>query len=253
MLGVALLAALGSACRDQPAVEPVIHPDSSISDEDSGPAPARDAAAPIDAPKDAVDAPMSIASGCPAPPVVTPADVPPAYLPAVEVTLVRPTDGDTAHFYFPGSGEQIVRFLHINTEESYGPETTAFGIETKEAVAAFLTAAHTIHVAPQDSWRMPGTPRLDPYGRWLGIVFVDGELLETRIVREGWSAYYTEFGCAPEPIHSSLLYAEAEANAGARGIWEPGHPTDYRAVFDDWIGADTCRPNPYVRPYCAAP
>jgi endonuclease YncB( thermonuclease family) len=74
-------------------------------------------------------------------------------------------------------------------------------------------------------------------------VFVDGELLQTRIVREGYSAYHTLFGCARSPVHEALLYAEAEAWTARRGIWAPGHPTDYRPVLEDWVGRRTCRPN----------
>ena len=95
-------------------------------------------------------------------------------------------------------------------------------------------------------------PDLDPFDRWLGLVFVDGELFETRLVREGLSAYFTEFGCAPEPLHTALLLAEAEARANRRGIWAPGHPTDYAAVFSRWFGSSRCRPNPFRnQPYCA--
>jgi hypothetical protein len=74
--------------------------------------------------------------------------------------------------------------------------------------------------------------------------------LQERIVREGWSPYYTQFGCAEAPMHNALLWAEAEAKANLRGVWEPNHPTNYMQVMQRWIGNSTCRPNPYLRPYC---
>jgi endonuclease YncB( thermonuclease family) len=181
--------------------------------------------------------------------VITPSDLPPGFLTPETVTLARGVDGDTAHFIFPSSGEQIARFLFVNTEESYGDMATAFGQMSKEMIIGYLEAATEIVVAVRED-RIAGMPDLDPYDRWLSLIFVDGELFETRIVREGWSAYYTQFGCAPGMVHQALLYAEAEANAAQLGIWEPGHPTDYDAVLTGWIGNQTCRPNPYREPYC---
>jgi endonuclease YncB( thermonuclease family) len=189
-------------------------------------------------------------NACPAPAVVTPADLPSGFLAPQTVTLIRDTDGDTAHFNFPQAGEQIVRFLWVNTEEAYGTETTEFGTATKGIVGSYLEGAREIVVVVRESRTQPGQPALDPYNRWLGLVFVDGDLFETRLVREGWSAYYTKYGCAPEPVHKALVYAEAEARAKEKGIWAPGHPTDYSVVLANWIGSNHCRPNPYLEPYC---
>jgi micrococcal nuclease len=176
--------------------------------------------------------------------------LPPGYLAPANVALGRNVDGDTAHFVFPSFGDRSVRFLYVNTEEAYGAEATEFGIETARRVAAILSGTWQLVVVPRESRSRPGTADLDPYDRWLALVFVDGELFETYLVREGLSAYYTQFGCAPEPIHSALVYAEAEARANERGIWRPGHPTDYREVLARWMGSNRCRPNPFVEPYC---
>lgn len=190
-------------------------------------------------------------SGCPPSRSIAPAEVPKGYLPAKKVTLARAVDGDTAHFAFPdGGGEQICRFLYVNTEESSGAETTDFGLAAKAVVEGYLKAAKEIVIAVREDTAKPGTPDLDPYKRWLSLVFLDGALLETRLVREGWSTYYTTFGCAPEPLHSVLLHAEAEANASDRGVWTPGHPTSYAATPSAWMGKSGCRPNPFIAPYC---
>jgi endonuclease YncB( thermonuclease family) len=188
-------------------------------------------------------------SPCPLPITPTPTDVPPGYLPPVAVALIRVVDGDTAHFRF-GADDRTVRFLYVNTEESHGEETTAFGTATEGRVRDEIGAAGEIVVAVREEWEAPGEPDLDPYDRWLSLVFVDGTLFQTHLVREGLSAYYTRFGCAPEPVHTSLLHAEAEARAARRGIWAAGHPTDYADVLDSWIGDTDCRPNPFREPYC---
>jgi micrococcal nuclease len=191
--------------------------------------------------------------GCPAPTRVTTTNVPPGFLGVQRVYLSRAIDGDTAHLAYLADGgfvTQAVRFLYINTEESHGAETTDFGIETAGVVEQYLREAREIHMAVRENPSRPGQPSLDPFDRWLAIIFVDGELFESRIVREGLSAYYTKFGCAREPVHTNLLYSEAEARANRRGVWEPDHPTDYRVVLEDWIGNSTCRPNPYVNRAC---
>lgn len=210
---------------------------------DADVADAADEAATDAAPADAV-----VPSGCPAPPVVTPATVPAGYLPVERVNLNYDVDGDTAHFYF-ASGDHIVRYLYVNTEESSGAGTTEFGKQSKVVMAKWLQEAKDIKVAVRQGSKA-GSPDVDPYGRWLGLVFVDGELLQTRMVREGLTAYYSLYGCASSPVHESLLYAEAEAWANKRGVWAPGHPTDYKVVLADWIGTKKCRPNPYDGPYC---
>jgi endonuclease YncB( thermonuclease family) len=192
----------------------------------------------------ASDAPKS---ACPAPATIGLPDVPAGFLPPEEVNLAYDVDGDTAHFYFK-SGEQIVRFLFVNTEEVVGAEKTDFGQKSKDAVKAILEGATKIVVVVREG-KTAGMPDLDPFNRWLGLVFVDGALLETRIVREGWTAYYTKYGCAPPKLHESLLYAEAEAWAAQRGVWEPGHATDYKPILVEW-GADKCGANPYSGPLC---
>jgi micrococcal nuclease len=206
----------------------------------------------VDAGTPLVDAGPQVDSGCPPPQRITPMQVPSGFLATRTVTLQGTIDGDTAHFSWPVTGRITMRFLWVNTEESMGADTTAFGRTTSTAVGEMLRAAREIVVDQQEHATRPGQPRLDQFGRSLAIIFVDGDLFQTRLVREGWSAYYTDFGCAPEPIHSVLLNAEAEARAAGRGIWRAGHPTDYAAVFAQWIPQrNACRPNPFRnQPYC---
>ncbi|MFO0605775.1 MAG: thermonuclease family protein [Polyangiales bacterium] len=193
-------------------------------------------------------------SGCPASAPVPLSMVPSTgFLAPVRARFVRAVDGDTAHFVVPIRGEIIVRMLWVNTEESHGTETTAFGVATGNWAMQVMPSVAEYTLVPQADSRNPTQPALDPYDRTLALVFADGELWQRRLVREGRTAYYTDFGCAPMPIHNALLYAEAEARAAGRGIWAPGHPTDYAEVFSRWI-SNRCRPNPFrAQPYCTAP
>ncbi len=192
-------------------------------------------------------------SGCPAPRDLTPTDLRAGFLAPSPVRYVRPVDGDTAHFAFPDIGETSVRFLWVNTEESHGRRTTDFGLETARTVAGWFGGAHRFAVVREDTPANPGAPQLDRFDRTLGLVFMDDHLVQLRIVRAGLSPYYTDYGCAPEPVHTALLLAEADARAHRRGVWAPGHPTDYAEVLDRWIGGRrrACRPNPFRgEPYC---
>jgi len=187
-------------------------------------------------------------SGCPAPAVIRPGDLQGSFLSGEDAFYNRTVDGDTAHFLFP-SGDRVIRFLWVNTEEKSGAEATAFGMATVPIVEGWLAATSILTIVAERDPKQPSQPHLDAFDRTLSLVFTDGVLLQTKIVQEGLSAYYTQFGCAPSPVHEALLYAEAEARANQRGIWAPGHPTSYNAVFDRWI-EDSCRPNPYDGPYC---
>jgi len=216
-----------------------------------------DAGAPTDVPVAVVDSgPPVLDSGCPTPQRIAVSDTPAGFLPPSTVRFIRAIDGDTAIFSFAIQGETTVRFEWINTEESNSrdrTENTAFGVASAATVARYLAAGREFVVVRHASPRMPTMPDLDNFGRTLGLVFVDGELLQQRIVREGLSPYYTDFGCPPEPVHSALLLSEAEARANRRGLWAPGHPTNYAEVLSRWItgGTRACRPNPFRnQSYC---
>ena len=191
---------------------------------------------------------------CPEPPVVS-LDRRLIRLEAARpVTLVHGVDGDTAHFSVDGI-ETKVRFLWVDTEEIHGPRATLFGAASARTVTEWMQRAHTLHLMRQLD--RTGQPHLDAYGRTLALVFVDGELLQARLVREGLSPYYTKFGCAPAPVHQALLWSEAEARDHRRGVWAERHPLDYRAEAVRWLGKarvhGRCRPDPFTEPPCAAP
>lgn len=243
------------ACDEAPLRGPPVEPpdpDAGLVADAGLPADASDERAVLDSSRDATpDAPVSTV--CPAPTPVTVADLPAGFLPPVKVTLAHAVDGDTAVFTFPsspGPGDHSCRFLFVNTEESYGTETTEFGKFAKAQVSDWLAAAKDITVVVRRDGTNPSLPNVDPYDRWLSLVFLDGELVQSRLVRAGLTPYYTQYGCAPAPLHLNLLYSEAEARGSQRGVWAPGHPTDYREVLARWIGSSTCRPNPYLKPYC---
>lgn len=96
-----------------------------------------------------------------------------------EVRLARTVDGDTAHFY-DKNGEYIkVRFLGIDTPESTY-EVDPWGKAASKFTSDILRNATTIVLEAEGA-------RTDTYGRYLAYVWVDGILLNLKIVQEAYS------------------------------------------------------------------
>ena len=97
-----------------------------------------------------------------------------------EVTLVSPTDGDTARFKDVITGETFrLRFLGIDTPESTF-DKDPWGKAASDYAKQRLQAAKTIVLEAEGS-------RNDMYGRSLGWVWLDGELYNLQVVEEAYS------------------------------------------------------------------
>lgn len=98
-----------------------------------------------------------------------------------KVTLDKCVDGDTAKFVFDGE-IKTVRFLSINTPEVAhgGNDAEAYGDEASEYTCNALTNAKSIKLQYD-----PKSDETDKYGRVLAWVFVDNQLLQEMLVREG--------------------------------------------------------------------
>ena len=103
------------------------------------------------------------------------------------VTLAHVTDGDTAAFAV-GGVTYPTRFLAVNTPETSHPTegTEPWGYAAKDFTRKLLENASQI-VLELD----PESDRFDRYNRLLAWVWVDGELLNYRLVEEGlaWVMY----------------------------------------------------------------
>ncbi|MBF0779696.1 MULTISPECIES: thermonuclease family protein [unclassified Granulicatella] len=136
------------------------------------------------------------------------------------VSLVKTIDGDTAQFTVDGKIERV-RFLLIDTPESVKPNTPVqpYGKEASQRVETLLKQAKTISVSYEK-----GRER-DRYNRLLAYVFVDGELLQDILVKEGLArvAYYK----GKEQYLSQLQEHQKQAKAQKIGIWSiDGYVTD---------------------------
>lgn len=127
-----------------------------------------------------------------------------------EVTLSKCVDGDTA--WFIKDGEKIkARFLAIDTPES---TTTVeeYGKEASEYTCNSLTEATKIEIEYDAN-----SDELDKYDRHLVWVFVDGELLQEKIIENGLGEVAYLYG--DYKYTDTLEEAQVEAKTKQVGMW----------------------------------
>lgn len=127
-----------------------------------------------------------------------------------EVTLSKCVDGDTA--WFIKDEEEIkTRFLAIDTPEST-TKIEEYGEKASEYTCNLLTNAESIEIEYD-----PDSDKLDKYGRHLVWVFVDGELLQEKIIENGLGEIAYLYG---DYIYSdNLEVAQDRAKNNHLGMW----------------------------------
>jgi Micrococcal nuclease (thermonuclease) homologs len=128
------------------------------------------------------------------------------------VTLDHCVDGDTAWFIL--DGEKIkCRFLYIDTPESTNKKEK-FGKEASQYTKTQLQNASLIEV----EFNKDGD-QYDKYDRALWWVFVDGELLQEKIAREGYVKKYYDYGYHYK-YKEQIIKADKQAQKEKRGIYQ---------------------------------
>lgn len=128
-----------------------------------------------------------------------------------EVVLEECIDGDTARFEIDGESTKV-RFLFIDTPEST-KVIEPYGIEAKEYTKSQLNNATKIEL----ELNKDGDSR-DKYDRLLAWVFVDGELLQTKLAREGLVEKHYDYGY-DYTYKTEIIEAENEAKRLKKGIY----------------------------------
>ena len=128
----------------------------------------------------------------------------------LEVTLDKCVDGDTAWFYL--DNEEIkARFLAIDTPEST-TKKEAFGKEASDFTCNLLKNANKIEIEYDDN-----SDKLDKYDRHLVWVFVDDNLLQDLIIKNGLGEVEYLYG---DYKYASILEAsEILAKTNRVGMW----------------------------------
>ncbi len=147
---------------------------------------------------------------------------PPGYEAGV---VTRVVDGDTAIVKVtsrvdgPGAGaaqpghSYRVRFLGINTPESVKPGSPVecFGEQASAATHAMLTGVPVRLVKDVEE--------TDAYGRLLRYVYVGAEMVNARLVLNGYAQVFTY---PPNVRHADLFVAlQRDAREHERGLWSP--------------------------------
>ena len=140
------------------------------------------------------------------------------------VTLSKCVDGDTAWFYLDGK-EIKTRFLAIDTPESTN-KIEAYGKEASNFTCDKLTNAKKIEIEYDEN-----SDKTDKYNRELVWVFVDNELLQNLIIKEGLGEVAYLYG---DYKYTNLLQkSQLEAQEKKINIWST---TDYSIQFYMMIG-----------------
>ena len=130
-----------------------------------------------------------------------------------EIKLSKCFDGDTATFTVDNK-ETKVRFLAIDTPETKHPTKgeEPFGKEASNYTCNELKKAKKIKLEYD-----PNSDKTDKYDRTLAWVFVDGELLQGKLIENGLAkvAYlYDDYKYTPD-----LQQLEKQAKKDKIGIW----------------------------------
>ncbi len=128
----------------------------------------------------------------------------------VSVTLVNCIDGDTAKINYNGDIVNL-RFLAINTKE-IGKNEEPYGREASIYTCNMLKNAKKIELEFDKS-----SDKYDKYGRVLAWIFIDNELLQLNLVKNGYAEVKYIYG--DYKYLSILKEAEGHARVKGLGIW----------------------------------
>ncbi|ARJ50972.1 thermonuclease family protein [Staphylococcus lutrae] len=155
----------------------------------------------------------------------------------IPATFVRHIDGDTSKLKIKGK-EKTVRYLLIDTPETKHPKlgVQPFGKEASERTRLLLLNAKKIEVEYDQG------PKTDKYGRDLVYVYVDGEMLNEQLVREGLAKVAYVYPPNTKYLER-LKVAETKAQEEKIGIWsEQDTSTPYTDTNAQETNIDTQTP-----------
>ena len=126
----------------------------------------------------------------------------------IPFTLMHIYDGDTIRVMLADPVDEIIRILRIDTTERGEP----LHEEATEVMREKLLG-EILELEYED----PDTPKRGRYGRLLAYIFVDGRNIQTEMIREGWTPFFTRYGAGK--YADEFKAAEVEARDAKRGIW----------------------------------
>lgn len=170
--------------------------------------------------------------------------------PAVVANVV---DGDTVNLVSPVLGSTKVRFVNIDTPETFNaantdPSRTEINANQKEHGEAAKAHMNTLLAAGDEIILKIGQEPTDAYGRLLAqVVRKDTNLnVNLDMVRQGYAATYFIYPIGNEDTYNEFQAAVKEAKDNKRGIWSETNPllelpfvfrtNDDNGIFDKFVG-----------------
>jgi micrococcal nuclease len=165
--------------------------------------------------------------------------------------VTKVVDGDTIKVLLNGQRE-FLRLHCIDTEESFSNGTkpvTEVGVAATEMAKQYFTneTGSLVHVDVEFDSDHPIDVCLEKYrdnhGRLICYVHKGADHYNLKVIKEGWSPYYTKYGRSQE-YHQQMVEAEAEAQAFHRNIWNPdsnhnGASRNYNLLISWWSLRDS--------------
>jgi len=127
-----------------------------------------------------------------------------------KATFFKCSDGDTARFII-GNEEKKVRFLAVDTPEI--DKNEPFSQEAKEFTCNMLKNAKEIYLEYDSN-----SDKEDKYGRLLAFIHVDGELLQKKLIENGYAKVAYIYG--DYEYIDELRKLEEKAKKKQVGIWQ---------------------------------
>ena len=149
------------------------------------------------------------------------------YAEVIDVTFDSCIDGDTAHFIYQDKNLKT-RFLAIDAPEIEHEDNKAEfkGEEAKERTCNLLSTATKIQLEYDNN-----SAKEDKYGRTLAWIWVDDQLLQEILIKEGLAKVdyiYDEYLYLPY-----LCQIEKKALKDKKGIWEKDSKLGYCSKVED--------------------
>jgi micrococcal nuclease len=130
---------------------------------------------------------------------------------ASDYTVISTVDGDTIKVKM-GDKTETVRFIGMDTPETHDPRKAVqcFGQQAADKTKELLLNKQVrLESDPNDSDR-------DKYKRLLRYVYVGDELINAKLIHDGYAFAYTVF---PFTKLDEFRQLESDARANNRGLW----------------------------------
>ena len=122
--------------------------------------------------------------------------------------MVAVSDGDTSKVL--RDGEQV--------------KIRLYGVDTPEKKTGFWPKGKRFHgVLGAGKMVDIETVTIDKYGRTVGLVSIDGKLLDKELVKAGYAWEYQKY-CDRQPLCDELRDMEKQAKAAGVGLWADPAP-----------------------------